>query len=107
MQKASERWSELVSSLVLRLTVSASWHQELADTVKIHEYQAKAIFARHGVPVPRGEVAVNPHEAGEIAGRLGGGCVVVKAQIQAGGQGKGGGGSLRNRSTKPKRSRGR
>jgi succinyl-CoA synthetase beta subunit len=58
--------------------------------VKIHEYQAKAILARHGVPVPRGEVAFTPAEAGEIARRLGG-TVVVKAQIHAGGRGKGGG----------------
>jgi succinyl-CoA synthetase beta subunit len=59
--------------------------------VKIHEYQAKSIFARHGVPVPRGEVAFTPAEAAEIAKRLGGGTVVVKAQIHAGGRGKGGG----------------
>ena len=59
--------------------------------MKIHEYQAKAILARHGVPVPRGEVAFNAVEAGEIARRLGGGIVVVKAQIHAGGRGKGGG----------------
>ena len=59
--------------------------------MKIHEYQAKAILARHGVPVPRGEVAFNASEAGEIAGRLGGSVVVVKAQIHAGGRGKGGG----------------
>jgi succinyl-CoA synthetase beta subunit len=59
--------------------------------VKIHEYQAKAILARYGVPVPRGEVAFTPGEAGEIAGQLGGGTVVVKAQIHAGGRGKGGG----------------
>jgi succinyl-CoA synthetase beta subunit len=59
--------------------------------VKIHEYQAKAILARHGVPVPRGEVAFNATEAGEIARRLGGNIVVVKAQIHAGGRGKGGG----------------
>jgi succinyl-CoA synthetase beta subunit len=59
--------------------------------VKIHEYQAKAILARHGVPVPRGEVAFTASEAGEIAKRLGGGTVVVKAQIHAGGRGKGGG----------------
>ncbi len=59
--------------------------------MKIHEYQAKAILARHGVPVPRGEVAFNATEAGEIARRLGGGIVVVKAQIHAGGRGKGGG----------------
>jgi succinyl-CoA synthetase beta subunit len=59
--------------------------------MKIHEYQAKVILARHGVPVPRGEVAFNATEAGEIARRLGGGVVVVKAQIHAGGRGKGGG----------------
>jgi succinyl-CoA synthetase beta subunit len=59
--------------------------------MKIHEYQAKAILARHGVPVPRGEVALNATEAGGIAGRLGGSVVVVKAQIHAGGRGKGGG----------------
>jgi succinyl-CoA synthetase beta subunit len=59
--------------------------------VKIHEYQAKAILARHGVAVPRGEVAFTSAEAGEIARRLGGGTVVVKAQIHAGGRGKGGG----------------
>ena len=59
--------------------------------MKIHEYQGKAILARHGVPVPRGEVAFNAVEAGEIARRLGGSIVVVKAQIHAGGRGKGGG----------------
>ncbi len=59
--------------------------------MKIHEYQAKSILARHGVPVPRGEVAFNAAEAGEIARRLGGAVVVVKAQIHAGGRGKGGG----------------
>jgi succinyl-CoA synthetase beta subunit len=59
--------------------------------MKIHEYQGKAILARHGVPVPRGEVAFNAAEAGEIGRRLGGAIVVVKAQIHAGGRGKGGG----------------
>jgi succinyl-CoA synthetase beta subunit len=59
--------------------------------MKIHEYQAKAILSRYGVPVPRGEVAFNASEAGEIARRLGGSVVVVKAQIHAGGRGKGGG----------------
>ena len=62
-----------------------------ATPVKIHEYQAKAILNRYGVPVPRGEVAFTPDEAAEIARRLGGGTVVVKAQIHAGGRGKGGG----------------
>ena len=59
--------------------------------MKIHEYQAKAILAQHGVPVPRGEVAFNAAEAGAIARRLGGDVVAVKAQIHAGGRGKGGG----------------
>jgi succinyl-CoA synthetase beta subunit len=58
--------------------------------VKIHEYQAKQVLSQFGVPVPRGEVASNPYEAYEIAARLGG-TVVVKAQIHAGGRGKGGG----------------
>jgi succinyl-CoA synthetase beta subunit len=59
--------------------------------MKIHEYQGKSILARYGVPVPRGEVAFSAPEAGEIARRLGGGTVVVKAQIHAGGRGKAGG----------------
>jgi succinyl-CoA synthetase beta subunit len=58
--------------------------------MKVHEYQAKSILARYGVPVPRGEVTDNPEEAREIAKRLGG-RAVVKAQIHAGGRGKGGG----------------
>jgi succinyl-CoA synthetase beta subunit len=58
--------------------------------MKIHEYQAKALLARHGVPVPRGEVANTPEEAEAAAKNLGG-SVVVKAQIHAGGRGKGGG----------------
>jgi succinyl-CoA synthetase beta subunit len=56
--------------------------------VKIHEYQAKALFRQHGVPVPKGEVAFTPAEARDIAKKLGG-RVVVKAQIHAGGRGKG------------------
>jgi len=58
--------------------------------MKIHEYQAKALLARYGVPVPRGEVAHTVAEAEAAAERLGG-TVVVKAQIHAGGRGKGGG----------------
>src|SRR3954452_9148219 len=65
--------------------------------MKIHEYQAKAILARHGVPVPRGEVTSTPSEAGDIAKRLGGAVVVVKAQIHAGRRGKGGGVKLAKR----------
>ncbi len=59
--------------------------------MKIHEYQAKSILADRGVPVPKGHVAFTPEEAGDAARRLGGGTVVVKAQIHAGGRGKGGG----------------
>jgi succinyl-CoA synthetase beta subunit len=59
--------------------------------MKIHEYQAKAILARHGVPVPRGEVVGLAADAAQAARRLGVQVVVVKAQIHAGGRGKGGG----------------
>ncbi len=59
--------------------------------MKIHEYQAKAILARYGVPVPRGEVAFSKDEARAVAERLGTPVVVVKAQIHAGGRGKAGG----------------
>jgi len=58
--------------------------------VKIHEYQAKEIFAKYGVPVPKGGVASTPEEAKRIAAQLGG-TVVIKAQVYAGGRGKGGG----------------
>src|SRR5689334_20840298 len=58
--------------------------------MKIHEYQAKAILAKYNVPVPRGEVAYTVAEA-ETAAKKIGGSVVVKAQIHAGGRGKGGG----------------
>ncbi len=59
--------------------------------MKIHEYQAKSVLARFGVPVPRGEVTFSASDAAAIAERLGGNVVVVKAQIHAGGRGKGGG----------------
>src|SRR4029079_12023810 len=58
--------------------------------MKIHEYQAKSILARYGVPVPQGEVVFSAADAAAAARRLGG-TVVVKAQIHAGGRGKGGG----------------
>lgn len=56
--------------------------------MKVHEYQAKELFARYGVETPRGRVAATPAEARAIAEELGG-KVVVKAQIHAGGRGKG------------------
>jgi succinyl-CoA synthetase beta subunit len=58
--------------------------------MKIHEYQAKQIFARYGIPVPAGEVAATPEEAKEIAIRIGK-PVMVKAQVHVGGRGKAGG----------------
>src|SRR4029079_19317860 len=60
-------------------------------TMKIHEYQAKTILAKYAVPVPQGEVVFDAAGAADVAKRLGGGTVVVKAQIHAGGRGKGGG----------------
>jgi succinyl-CoA synthetase beta subunit len=58
--------------------------------MNVHEYQAKALLRDHGVAVPEGELANTPAEAAEAARRLGG-TVAVKAQIHAGGRGKGGG----------------
>src|SRR5258708_28729806 len=59
--------------------------------MKITEYQAEAILARQGGPVPGGEVTFTAADSAEIAKRLGTSVVVVKAQIHAGGRGKGGG----------------
>jgi succinyl-CoA synthetase beta subunit len=59
--------------------------------MNIHEFQAKEILKRFGVPVPRGIVASTPEAARAAALELGGGVCVVKAQIHAGGRGKGGG----------------
>ncbi len=56
----------------------------------IHEYQAKELFRKAGIPVPPGEVATSPEEAEAIARKLGG-TVVVKAQVHTGGRGKAGG----------------
>jgi len=58
--------------------------------MNIHEYQAKEILREYGIPVPEGRVASTPEEAKKIASEIGG-KVVVKAQIHAGGRGKGGG----------------
>ena len=63
--------------------------------MKIHEYQAKQILSQFGVSIPRGEVAFTPAEAKEIAEKIGP-RVVLKAQIHAGGRGKGGGVKLAN-----------
>ena len=59
--------------------------------MNIHEYQAKAVLAKYGVPVPRGHAAFSPDEAVVKAKELGGPVWVVKAQIHAGGRGKAGG----------------
>lgn len=63
----------------------------LDQSMNLHEYQAKQLFARYGVPVPHGEVARTPAQAAAAAGRLGGDLWVVKAQVHAGGRGKAGG----------------
>src|SRR5579859_4992468 len=63
--------------------------------MKIHEYQAKSILDEFGVPIPKGRVATTAAEARAVAEELGG-KVVVKAQIHAGGRGKGGGVKLAN-----------
>jgi succinyl-CoA synthetase beta subunit len=58
--------------------------------LKLHEYQSKRIFAQHGVPIPRGDVAATPEEVRRIAARLGS-RVVIKSQVLVGGRGKAGG----------------
>ncbi|MBI3794209.1 MAG: ADP-forming succinate--CoA ligase subunit beta [Nitrospinae bacterium] len=59
--------------------------------MKLHEYQAKEVLRKHGIPVPDGFCTETAYNARELAGRLAGYPVVVKAQIHAGGRGKGGG----------------
>ncbi|HBQ21505.1 MAG: succinate--CoA ligase subunit beta [Deltaproteobacteria bacterium GWA2_38_16] len=59
--------------------------------MKIHEYQAKEVLSQYGVSVPQGKVATTPEQARSVAQELGGNLWVVKAQIHAGGRGKGGG----------------
>jgi succinyl-CoA synthetase beta subunit len=59
--------------------------------MKIHEYQAKELFKKYNIPIPEGGVAFSVQEAQSVAEKLGGYPVVVKAQIHAGGRGKGGG----------------
>jgi len=59
--------------------------------MKVHEYQAKEIFKEYGIPVPKGGLATTPQEARRVAEEVGGNLWVVKAQIHAGGRGKGGG----------------
>jgi len=59
--------------------------------MKLHEYQGKALLREYGVPVPAGEVVTSPQDARRVAEALGGQRWAVKAQIHAGGRGKGGG----------------
>jgi succinyl-CoA synthetase beta subunit len=59
--------------------------------MNLHEYQSKELFARYGIPVPKGIVAATPDQAVQAAKRLGGSVWVVKAQVHAGGRGKAGG----------------
>src|SRR4051812_10633444 len=75
----------------LRCTCCATTHAEM----KLHEYQAKQIFARFGVPIPKGKVVLKKEDveatAKSLIAETGNEVVVVKAQIHAGGRGKGGG----------------
>ena len=57
--------------------------------MNLHEYQAKEIFARYGIPVPQGALAASPEAARAAAKQIGGDKFVVKAQVHAGGRGKG------------------
>src|SRR5688500_2305368 len=83
------------TSSVASITISspgctAAFCDKTRRAMKVHEYQAKEILRRYGVPTPRGIVVANADEARQAAKELGG-KVVVKAQIHAGGRGKGGG----------------
>src|SRR6266446_8177541 len=71
-------------------SIDYSYELQGADPVKIHEYQAKDILARYGIPVQPGRVARTPEEAEAIARELDG-PVVIKAQVYVGGRGKAGG----------------
>ena len=70
--------------------------------MKIHEYQAKELFVKYGIPIPAGKMIQNPEEAKEAAKEIGGGIWAVKAQIHAGGRGKGGGVKLAKNLTEVK-----
>ncbi len=59
--------------------------------MKIHEYQAKQVMGAYNIPIPKGNVAQTAEEAKEVASKIGGNRFVVKAQVHAGGRGKGGG----------------
>ncbi len=80
-------------NLLNRTSLRSVFHHffNFVTAMKIHEHQAKEILAKHGVPVPNGIVADTPAEVEAAASKLGTDVVVVKAQIHAGGRGKGGG----------------
>lgn len=88
-------YASYVKSLHLlnRMSLRSVFHHffNFVTAMKIHEHQAKEILAKHGVPVPNGIVADTPAEVEAAASKLGTDVVVVKAQIHAGGRGKGGG----------------
>ena len=71
--------------------LSAACDGECGHKMNIHEYQAKKLLGQYGVAVPKGGVAYTADEAVKVAEKLGGSIWVVKAQIHAGGRGKGGG----------------
>jgi succinyl-CoA synthetase beta subunit len=80
----------LLCALWYNLARWTSLSSQEGKCVKLHEYQSKRLFASHGVPIPKGDVAVTPQEARLIAERLG--CpIVVKSQVLVGGRGKAGG----------------
>ena len=72
-----------------KLSLAGTRHSEPTRTMKIHEYQAKQLFATAGVPIPKGIVAKTPEEAQAAFSELGTPVCVVKSQIHAGGRGKG------------------
>jgi len=74
-----------------RSALPTGGYTRMANEMNIHEYQAKGLLAKFGVAVPRGRVAFTPTEAEVATQELGGSVWVVKAQIHAGGRGKGGG----------------
>src|SRR5258708_1747167 len=71
------------------LACASGWYEWSGNLMKIHEYQAKELLAAAGAPVPRGIVAASAAEAQAAFDKLGGGPVVLKAQVHAGGRGKG------------------
>ncbi len=75
----------------MSVSASANRTTQQGEAVKIHEYQGKEILRRFGIPTPRGIPAFSVDEAVSAAETLGGPVWVVKAQIHAGGRGKGGG----------------